>query len=160
MEIVNVRIDERLIHGQVAAFWTNKLSVGRIIVVNNDAIKNEVQKMALKMATPVGVKLSIISVETAAKNLLARKYEGQRVMIIVKEPKTLYELLDKGVKLEEINVGNMSTKTGSTQVKKSVSVTKEDVEYFKKISDMGVRVVAQMVPTEDKIEFMKLIQNI
>ena len=155
MEIVNVRIDERLIHGQVAAFWTNKLSVGRIIVVNNDAIKNEIQKMALKMATPVGVKLSIISVETAAKNLLARKYEGQRVMIIVKEPKTLYELLDNGV-----NVVNMSTKPGSTQVKKSVSVTKEDVEYFKKISNMGVRVIAQMVPTEEKIEFMKLIQNI
>ena len=81
-------------------------------------------------------------------------------MIIVKEPKTLYELLDKGVKLEEINVGNMSTKPGSTQVKKSVSVTKEDVEYFKKISNMGVRVIAQMVPTEEKIEFMKLIQNI
>ena len=54
----------------------------------------------------------------------------------------------------------MSTKPGSTQVKKSVSVTKEDVEYFKKISNMGVRVIAQMVPTEEKIEFMKLIQNI
>lgn len=160
MEIVNVRIDERLIHGQVAAFWTNKLSVGRLIVVNNDVIKNEVQKMALKMATPVGVKLSIISVETAAKNLIARKYEGQRVMLIFKNPKTLYELLEKGVKLEEINVGNMSTKVGTKQVKKSVSVTSEDVEYFNKIDKMGVNITAQMVPTEEKIDFMKLLINI
>ncbi|MDZ7542490.1 PTS mannose transporter subunit IIAB, partial [Clostridium perfringens] len=82
MEIVNVRIDERLIHGQVAALWTNKLGITRIVVVNNEIIKDQIQKMALKMATPVGVKLSILSVDTAVNNLKINKYEKDKILLI------------------------------------------------------------------------------
>lgn len=58
MEIVNVRIDERLIHGQVAAVWTNTLNATRIMVIDDMAAKDEIQKIALKMACPSTVKLS------------------------------------------------------------------------------------------------------
>jgi len=75
-EIVNIRIDERLIHGQVAAFWTNTLKATRIMVIDDSASRDDVQKMALKMACPAGVKLSILSIEKAVENLQANKYDG------------------------------------------------------------------------------------
>ena len=59
--IVNVRIDERLIHGQVATMWTNHLKVNRIMVVDNVVVKNEMEKDVLKMAKPNSVKLSILT---------------------------------------------------------------------------------------------------
>jgi mannose PTS system EIIAB component len=158
MEIVNVRIDERLIHGQVAALWTNKLGITRIVVVNNEIIKDQIQKMALKMATPVGVKLSILSVDTAVNNLKINKYEKDKILLITKGPKAIFEVISKGIDIKEINVGNMSAKAGSKLVKSSISVNKEDIEYFNKISQLGVRITAQMVPTEEKINFMNLIK--
>ncbi|MDZ5001597.1 PTS mannose transporter subunit IIAB, partial [Clostridium perfringens] len=100
MEIVNVRIDERLIHGQVAALWTNKLGITRIVVVNNEIIKDQIQKMALKIATPVGVKLSILSVDTAVNNLKINKYEKDKILLITKGPKAIFEVISKGIDIK------------------------------------------------------------
>ncbi len=62
----NVRIDERLIHGQVATMWTNALRLTRIMVVGDDIVKNDIQKTALKTACPHGVHLSILTAKGAA----------------------------------------------------------------------------------------------
>ena len=96
MEIANIRIDERLIHGQVAAVWSKALNVNRIMVVDEDAVKNPTQKSVLKMACPAGCKLSILSVASAANNLRIRKYEGDRIFMIVRSPATLRALYDAG----------------------------------------------------------------
>ena len=156
-EIVNIRIDERLIHGQVAAFWTNTLRATRIMVIDDLAAKDEVQKMALKMACPAGVKLSILPVERAVENLSANKYDGDRIFVVLKGPETCMKMWDLGLKFEEVNVGNMSSGIGTKQVKRSVNVNEEDVVNFRKLSGLGVRFTAQMVPNEDKIDFMPLI---
>ena len=77
MTIVGCRIDGRLIHGQVANLWAGKLNVSRIMVVDDEVVNNDIEKSGLKLATPPGVKLSILSVEKAAANLLAGKYDSQ-----------------------------------------------------------------------------------
>lgn len=158
-EIVNIRIDERLIHGQVAAFWTNSLKATRIMVIDNISSKDEIQKVALKMSCPPGVKLSILSVVTAAKNLLDNKYEGERIFIVLKGPKTILDLWDAGFHAEAVNVGNMSSKLGSVQAKRSIGVTKEDVANFEELDKRGVKFIAQMVPNEEVIDFMPLIRK-
>lgn len=158
-EIVNIRIDERLIHGQVAAFWTNTLKATRIMVIDDSASRDDVQKMALKMACPAGVKLSILSIEKAVDNLQANKYDGDRIFVVLKGPETCTKMWDLGWRFEEVNVGNMSSGLGTKQVKRSVNVNDEDVANFKKLNALGVRFTAQMVPNEDKIDFMPLISK-
>lgn len=157
MEIVNTRIDERLIHGQVAAYWTRSLGATRIVVVDDFAAKDQVQKMALKMATPKGVKLSILTVPTAAQNLIDRKYEGDKVFLIARSPGTLLKIVEAGFPLKTVNVGNMSSKHGSVQVRKTVGVTKQDVEDFKKLIEKGVKLTAQMIPSDDADDFIPII---
>ena len=98
--IVNVRIDERLIHGQVAVLWSMHTKATRIMIVDNDVVKDAVNKAALKMVCPQQCKLSILTTQRAADNLKANKYEGERVFIIAKGPHALREILaGKGVKL-------------------------------------------------------------
>ena len=155
--IVHVRIDERLIHGQVATMWTNTLKASRIMIVDNKVVKSDMEKMALKTAVPSGVKLSILTNAGAVKNILSGKYADQRVFLIVKSPAALRELADGGVELPQINVGNMSAKLNSKQVRKSVSVTEQDIEDFKYLSNKGFNITAQMVPSEDAVNFMELI---
>lgn len=61
--IKHVRVDERLIHGQVATMWTNTIKATRIMIVDDAVVKNEMEKVALKTAVPAGVKLSILTVK-------------------------------------------------------------------------------------------------
>jgi len=158
-EIVNVRIDERLIHGQVAAMWTNVLRASRIMVIDDLASQDEIQKMALKMACPGGIKLSILNCEKAANNFKENKYEGDRIFIVIKGPETALKLWDLGLELKEVNVGNMSSSVGTKQVKRSVNVSEDDVRDFEVLASRGVNFTAQMVPNEDKVDFMKLIRK-
>ncbi|GFO99048.1 PTS mannose/fructose/sorbose transporter subunit IIAB [Lactobacillus helveticus] len=154
----NVRIDERLIHGQVANMWTNALKLTRIMVVGDDIVKNDVLKTGLKTACPHGVHLSILTAHGAARRINSGKYVGQTVLLLVKNPSVLRQLVDFDVKLPEINVGNMSTKPHSRQVAKSVAVRDQDIKDFEYLDQKGCHIYHQMVPSEPKEDFMDMIK--
>lgn len=159
MSIVAVRIDGRLIHGQVANLWTTKLDISRIMVVDNEVATNALEKSGLKLATPAGVKLSVLPLEKAAANILAGKYDSQRLMIIAKKPDRFLELVEAGVPIKEINVGNMSQSDESKSITRSINVVSKDIEDFKKLDEKGVNLVSQMVPSDRAEEFMKLLKE-
>jgi PTS system mannose-specific IIB component len=158
MGITAVRIDGRLIHGQVANLWTTKLDIGRIMVVDDEIVDNAIEKSGLKLATPAGVKLSILSVEKAAANILAGKYDSQRVLIIAKRPDRLLHLIELGVPIKEINVGNMSQSEHSKAITRSINVLDEDIDAFKKLDEKGIQLVSQMVPNDRAENFMTLLK--
>jgi PTS system mannose-specific IIB component len=160
MAIIHVRIDERLIHGQVATVWTNTLGCSRIMVVNDEACNSETQKYVLKLATPPNVSLSVLTIEKATTRIKEGKYDNDKVFLIFKNPKDCVRLMEKGIEIPMLNVGNMSTKDGTTSVKKSVNVSKEDVEAFRKLNSMGLKITARMVPDEPENNFMDLIKGL
>ena len=120
--IIAVRIDGRLIHGQVANLWTTKLNITRIMVVDDEVSHSAIEKSGLKLATPAGVKLSVLPYARAAENILAGRYDSQRLLIVAKKPHYLLKLVEAGVPLEEINVGNMSQSDTTTSITRSVNV--------------------------------------
>lgn len=158
--IVNIRIDERLIHGQVSTMWTNHLRVDRILVVDDAVVSNEIEKEVLIMAKPASVKLSILTVKGAAMRMNSGQYQDQRIFLIVKSPQTLADLLNSHVKFDEINVGNMSTKQHSQQIAKSIAVTNDDILAFKEINAHGVKIISQMVPNDEKKDFITLLKGV
>lgn len=155
--IVHIRIDDRLIHGQVATLWTNELNVTRIMVVNNAVASNEVQKTMLRIAAPSNVSTSLISEEKAVTNIKNGKYQGQRVLMIVKDPETVIRLMDSGLDIKKINVGNMSTRENTHHIKPSVSITPEEETAFRNLLDRGVEITAIMVPTDKKVYLKDII---
>lgn len=158
-EIVNVRVDERLIHGQVAVLWSTFTKATRIMVVDNDVVKDPVNKGALKMACPQQCKLSIITAQRAAENLIANKYEGEHVFVIAKGPYTFREIEEAGFHFEQINVGNMSGKQNTKVIKKSVACTQKDIEDFLYLASKGIKLNAKMAPTDDDVNFLELLKN-
>lgn len=160
MGIIHVRIDDRLIHGQVATMWTNNLSATRIMVVDDAAANSDVMKMSLKLATPNGVSLSVLPVEKVAPRIIEGNYEGQRVLMIIKSPETLVRLLDAGVDIKSVNVGNLTYIAGKTKVSNTVAVTKDDVENFKILNERGVKLTIQLIPSNPVEDFMNMIKNL
>ncbi|HEL0605750.1 PTS sugar transporter subunit IIB [Streptococcus equi subsp. zooepidemicus] len=160
MTIVAARIDGRLIHGQVANLWTTKLNISRIMVVDNEVISNDLEKTALKLATPSGVKLSILSVEKAANNILEGRYDSQRLLIVARKQDSFLGLIQKGVAISELNVGNMSQTPETRPVTRSINVVDEDIEAFKAISAKGTHLIAQMVPSDAPADFMPLLDKV
>ncbi|ACN84224.1 PTS mannose transporter subunit IIAB [Brachyspira hyodysenteriae] len=148
MSIVNARVDERLIHGQVAMVWTNTVGATRIAVVNDQAVKDETIIAALKISKPAGVKLSILSKAKAAEKFKEGAYDEDKIFLITKNIEDMNEIIKDGVPIETVNIGNVAKKEGSVQIKKSVNLTDEDIALIKDMIADGIKVTAQMLPNE------------
>ncbi len=112
----------------------------------------------MKLATPPGVKLSILPVAKAAENILAGKYDSQRLFIVARKPDRFLGLVEAGVPLETLNVGNMSQSDETRPVTRSINVVDADVEAFHKLAEKGVKLTAQMVPNDPVEDFLKLLK--
>lgn len=157
--IVNVRIDERLIHGQVAGIWAPSLHTQRIIVINDEAAADSLQKSSLRMAASTSMRLSVLPVESAAKNIRSGKYGKQRLFLVFKNPTDVLRYLKAGGKLTHVNVGNMSYKEGSKDITKSIKVLEEEIDVFESIAAMDINVTAQLVPNDPVVDFMDKLRN-
>lgn len=157
--IVNTRIDERLIHGQVAGIWSTSLSTQRIIVANDEAATDPLQKSSLRMAAPSSMRLSVLGVEAAAKNIQSGKYGKQRLFLLFKNPKDVLRFIEAQGPIKTVNVGNMSYKEGARKVTKSIQVLPEEEQIFETIASKGVTVTAQLVPNDPVVDFMKKLRG-
>lgn len=148
--IVGVRLDERLIHGQVATAWNYHYSAQRIMVIDNNIVKSQIEKAALKMACPSTVKLSILSIESAIKNLQSGKYGEERIFLVCKDLKYFLELANHGIQFDTVILGNLSKKDNSVQYRRSVFLTPENEQTIEAIISKGVRVTMQMTPADNE----------
>ncbi len=161
MAVCAIRIDERLIHGQVATLWQGTWNCNRIMVIDAKSANDPMLKSVLKIACPATVRLSVLEANTAAANLLSGKYGKERITIVTKKPENILKLIEQGFLPEvEITVGNMSGGAGKKKVAANVSVAPDDVECFHKLEALGCKIVKQTVPSEVATAFMPLLKNI
>ncbi len=81
------------------------------------------------------------------------------MFLITRNIPDMAAIINGGVKLQEFNVGNISAKDGSTQIKKSVNVTPKDIEIIKDLINKGIHITAQMVPNEPDSSIMTYIEK-
>lgn len=160
MGVCAIRIDERLIHGQVATLWQGAWNCNRIMVIDSKSANDPMLKSVLKIACPTGVKLSVLEAPKAAANLLSGKYGNERITIVTKTPQCICDLIENGYKLEcDVTVGNMSNNANKKRVSKNISVTAEDVENFRHLNSLGHKLYSQMVPSESPTDFMQMLET-
>lgn len=146
-----LRLDERLIHGQVAFAWTNSLSADCILVANDGVAKDKLRATSLKLAAPAEVKFVVKSVEDAIKALNGHKTDKYKLFILVDNTKDALALVSAVEEVDHVNLGNMKVKEGTKTWTPSVSVTAEDVENIKGMIEHGAEVECRAVPTDKKV---------
>ena len=142
--VVLARVDQRLIHGLVVNQWAPALQVKRFMVVDDVLCNNEDIKASMRMAKPAGTGVSVISTETAVTNFKAGKYDGQRVLILVKEPETLIKLMEGGVEIPKVDLGIIFNENGREPVTKFIALNEKEKADLETIKGMGVPVVIRI----------------
>ncbi|MDQ0204601.1 PTS system mannose/fructose/N-acetylgalactosamine-transporter subunit IIB [Pectinatus haikarae] len=154
LNIVLTRIDDRLIHGQVVTAWAKVTKGNRIVVVDDGVANDDFMSKIIKMAAPASFKIGIHTIEQAAE-ILKQDDTGERVIVLVKTPVTVQALMDKGVKIKELDLGGMGATKGRKQLYRNISISEAEKDCFRQLIDKGVHVVVQIVPDDSP----KDIQN-
>lgn len=147
-----VRVDHRLVHGQVAFTWTHYLTVSRIIVIDDKAANDEFQKMALNMSKPAGVKLNIFTVEKALSKMPKVEELNDSIFIVFGCTRDAARFIQGYKKIKEINYGGIAKKEGSKLYSNVVYLNNEEVEDSKTIMQCGTRIFMQQLPTTKREE--------
>lgn len=157
--IKHLRIDNRLIHGQVAVTWKAYINSEAIIVCNDKVAADPIQKMALPLAAR-GTKVLVYTIAETLQYVKAHPTDN--IFVICKFPTDALQILESGVEVETVNVGNAAPQAGSkyVMVTKSIAATKEDAEIYRKIAQLrGGELKTQMVPTYEKSDFLALLNK-
>lgn len=159
MNVKLLRIDSRLLHGQVATSWIGTLGVQAVIVVNDEAAHSELTTTLLKQVQVGNAKTFVVDVAKAGRVYRNKKYADLDVFLVVSNPQDVVKLLDDDIDIPRVNVGGMAYRAGLTQVSKAVSVSPEDVAAFKEISAHGVTSTVQMLPGDSAPDILKLLSD-
>lgn len=153
------RIDDRLIHGQVATRWTKESRVTRIVVVNDDVAKDTVRSTMLKSVAPPGVTAHVVPVDKMIRVYNNPEYAGERMMLLFTNPTDVVRLSDAGVTFESINIGGMAYKDGKKMITSAVAVDDQDIDAFKTLDAKGIELDVRKVSNDARQYMMDLLKK-
>jgi mannose/fructose/N-acetylgalactosamine-specific phosphotransferase system component IIB len=157
VKIVLIRVDDRLVHGQVVYGWTRALGVDLIVVADDKAAKDSFQITLMQMAAPAGVKVDVHSVEDAARLLTGQGDSSAHALVLVRGPEELLRLRQLGVPFDMANVGNVHTGPGRSKLTKGVYANDVELAAWRELAEDGVKLEAQWVPAESRTDLSKLV---
>ncbi len=148
--ILLARIDNRLVHGQVGVTWTITLGANLLIVVDNEVAKEPLQQQLMAVtAESSGVGIRFFTVEHTI-NIIHKAAPSQKIFIVCRTPEEIKKLINGGVPIKDVNVGNMHFSQGKRQISKKVYVDDKDLETLRYIKSTGTNVFIQDVPGDIK----------
>jgi mannose/fructose/N-acetylgalactosamine-specific phosphotransferase system component IIB len=152
-----VRIDDRLVHGQVAFTWTPALGADCLVIANDRAAKDEFLRMTMGLAKPAGAKLMILTVAAAVTYINDVQNKGQAILLLVDGVKDAHALAEGIPEIRSINFGGIRVKPGAKPVTKSIALTDNDVFLIRELLQKGIELEARQVPTDKKQPIENLI---
>ncbi len=147
MATINLfRIDTRLVHGQICTRWAKAVDINRIVVINNELMKDPFMSNIYKMSAPKGIKVEIMDISSAVSGWKANELGAGKLMVIVKDVISTYELYQAWFPIKEILIGNLIASTDNKSIIKIVLLNMVEFAMLKEIADSGVRIYIQNVP--------------
>lgn len=152
-----VRVDHRLIHGQVAFAWTHYLGADCILIASDDILENPIKMTAMKMAKPHEVKLVIKGIDDSIKALNSGVTDKYRLFILCESVDDVYKLAKAVKSIRKINLGGTKKNDNRVNIDKAVFVSKDDIEKLKELDSLGIEVTTQLVPDDMKTNVIDLL---
>lgn len=157
MNIVLVRVDDRLIHGQILESWIPFIKAQCVVVANDALAGDQFQRAILCMAIPDRIKIRIVSVEETRGLAGDPELTGLSTLVIVSSLLDAYRLWEADVEYGRLNIGNMKGLETSRQISYSVWLSDEDERMIKEMIGQGLAINLQSVPREREIDIRSII---
>lgn len=152
-----VRIDHRLVHGQVAFSWTKFLESDCILIASDNLMKDELKMSAMRMAKPSGIKLVMKSLDDSISAINSGVTDKYKLFVIVESVEDAYRLAQGVDVIKSINIGGMKAMEDRKQIAKAVFVSDDDIAKLKELNDKGIELEVRLVPSDNKVNVIDLI---
>lgn len=153
IKYVLVRVDTRLLHGQVATSWTKTTRPDRIIVVSDAVAKDDLRKNMIMQAAPSGVKAHVVPIWKMLEIDKDPRFGDTKAMLLFENPETLLEAVKGGLSVEQVNLGSIAHSVGKEVITDAIAMDKDDYEDLKELSELGVKFDVRKVPTDSGHKF-------
>lgn len=151
------RIDDRLVHGQVAFTWVPSLGIDYLIVANDKVANDDFLKMTMGLAKPPSAKLLILTLEKAITFLKDPRSGNLKILLIISGVNDAYILATALPEIQNINFGGIRMKDGAKLISKAVAVSDDDITVIRQLAEKGIELEIRQVPTDKKIMVKDLI---
>ena len=160
MEISFVRIDDRLIHGQVATVWAKDSGCNRIMACSDEVAKDDLRKQLLIQVSPPGIKAYVLPIEKAIEAYKDPKYDSFKTLFLFTNPTDIVRMVEGGVDIKSVNVGGMCYKEGTKQITNALCMSKADIEAFKKRNELGIELEARKLVKDSKVNLIGRLKEL
>ena len=157
MAVCLVRIDDRLVHGQVVEGWIPHLRAQRVVVVSDAAAADDTQVALMRMALPDDIDFETLTVDEAAKTASLADPGGMRTLVLAPGPSEVLGLLERGIRFARVNVGGLHYSAGKVQLGKAIFLSDEDRRALQEISRRGVQLEGRALPGEKEVDLLGLL---
>ena len=156
-----IRIDSRLLHGQVATSWTKTVKPDRIIVVSDSVAKDKLRKNMIMQAAPPGVHANVVPIKKMVEVSKDPRFGDTHALVLFETPEDILKAVNAGLDLKgkTINVGSMAHKVGKVAVTKAVSLDQTDIDTYKELIKDGLKFDVKMLPSSSSDDISKLLDK-
>ena len=154
-----VRVDDRLIHGQVLTQWVSTINAQKIVVIDDEISKDKMRKNILKFAAPDDIKISILSAERAVEVWNKNKFGHFNVLVLFRDVNMIRKCKDLGLVFPDISLGQMSIIDDRKQIYRQLGLSEAEAQTLLDLEKEGLNIYFQMIPT-DKKESLEMIKKV
>ena len=154
MKVSFARVDERLIHGQVMTAWVKKYWIKKIILVDDEIVKDDFMKEVLTLSAPSGVKIEVRSAADAVAEL-EKDDSDASTMLLFKDLQYALLLVNYGFPLKELDIGNIGSAPGRKPITREVYISDEEKEMLRQLNQKNIYVYIQKLPQDTQVDVMK-----
>ncbi len=156
MSLRLVRIDDRLIHGQVVAVWLRALGAKRIVIVDDATARDEFLREVLSLAAPSGVPVEVLDVAGGAVRCIELAASPEPVIVLARSPRTVLALRQAGVPIEVVDLGGLGAGPGRRRLHRTISVSADELAQLRELEQLGTRVEIRIVADDRPISLRSL----
>jgi fructoselysine and glucoselysine-specific PTS system IIB component len=149
--VILLRVDHRLLHGQIAFSWTQHLKADCILIANDSAAMDELKKTTMKLAKPQGVKLVIKTIDASIQSLNEGATDKYKLFIVTESVSDAKKLADAYAGIKQVNVGGTIAREGTRNVAKAVYLYQEEIDMLSELTKKGIEVECRILPMDHKV---------
>ena len=147
-----MRVDHRLLHGQVAFSWTNALGTDCILIANDSVPTDDIRKTTLKLSKPNGVKLVIKTIDDAIAAINSGVTDKYKLFIIVETIHDAKRMVEGCQTVHAVNLGGTRKAEEKKAISKFIFASESDIEDIRAMLQAGAEVELRQVPSDTKIK--------
>lgn len=154
-----LRIDDRLIHGQVVAGWARPLGIDELIIASDTISKDAWACSAYRLAVPENISFYCFDIKSCVE-YLKKGLDKKRIIVVVEKVIDAYHLISNGLNINEVHIGSLGYQEGARSIAPFIYLTSEDIEILAKLHELGIKIIGKQLPNSQPVDVIKKLTGV